>query len=157
NYTILFDDGTLTITPAPLIVTANGATRLYGQPNPALSASYSGLLNSDTPASLAGTLGFTIAATQSSPVGAYALTPGSPTSSHDTITFIDGTLNITPAPLIVTANDATRIYGQPNPVFSITYSGLVNGDTAAIFTGALATVANAGSPVGDYAIDRGSF
>ena len=50
----------------------------------------------------------------------------------------------------MTADDAARAYGQPNPAFSATYAGLVNGDTPASLGGALtfATPAAAASPVG---------
>jgi len=40
------------------------------------------------------------------------------------------------APLAVTANDATRFYGMPNPTFGSTLSGFVNGDSAAVILGA---------------------
>jgi hypothetical protein len=35
------------------------------------------------------------------------------------------------APLLIAANDATRVAGRPNPAFSARYSGFVNGDDAA--------------------------
>src|SRR5262249_12086591 len=37
----------LTVTPATLTVTANGATRAYGVANPAFSASYAGFVNGE--------------------------------------------------------------------------------------------------------------
>ncbi|HXR06344.1 MAG TPA: beta-galactosidase GalA, partial [Candidatus Acidoferrum sp.] len=59
------------------------------------------------------------------------------------------TLNVTLAPLTVTAANAMRAYGQTNPVFTGTMTGLINGDniTADYTCGATAT-----SPVGTYAI-----
>jgi hypothetical protein len=64
------------------------------------------------------------------------------------------TFTITPAPLSVTAADAARAYGQPNPAFTVTYSGFVNGDTASSLDGSLSdsTPATASSPVGTYPI-----
>ncbi|MPW16828.1 filamentous hemagglutinin N-terminal domain-containing protein [Paraburkholderia sp. CNPSo 3157] len=54
----------------------------------------------------------------------------------------------------VTANGATRIAGAPNPAFTFTASGLINGDTAAgALTGSLTTPANQNSLPGQYPID----
>jgi len=44
------------------------------------------------------------------------------------------TINVTPAPLSVTANNASKIYGAALPTFTANYSGFVNGDTAASLT-----------------------
>jgi Concanavalin A-like lectin/glucanases superfamily/MBG domain/MBG domain (YGX type)/Bacterial Ig domain len=56
------------------------------------------------------------------------------------------------APLTITAN-ASKIYGQPLPIFQATYSGFVNGDTAATaIKGSfrIETTATQTSPVGSY-------
>ncbi|MEM5386215.1 filamentous hemagglutinin N-terminal domain-containing protein [Paraburkholderia phymatum] len=54
----------------------------------------------------------------------------------------------------VTANGATRIAGAPNPAFTFTASGLINGDTAAgALTGSLTTPAKQNSLPGQYPID----
>ncbi|MEX3931767.1 filamentous hemagglutinin N-terminal domain-containing protein [Paraburkholderia phymatum] len=56
--------------------------------------------------------------------------------------------------VIVTANGATRFAGAPNPAFTFTASGLINGDTAAgALTGSLTTAANQNSQPGQYPID----
>jgi hypothetical protein len=53
----------------------------------------------------------------------------------------------------VTADGKTRIAGAPNPVFTFTASGLINGDTAAgALTGTLTSPANQNSPPGKYPI-----
>ena len=50
-------------------------------------------------------------------------------------------------------SDATRIYGDPNPTFSFTFTGFVNGDTAAVVTGSPAcTSADPTAAVGTYPI-----
>ncbi len=58
------------------------------------------------------------------------------------------------APLTVTATDASRPYGQPNPPLGATYSGFVNREDATVLAGspACTTGATAASPVGEYAI-----
>src|SRR5207253_5554384 len=111
-------------------------------------------VNSDTPSALGGTLTFATAATSVSSVGSYAVTPGGLTSSNYTITFINGTLNITPATLTVTAIDASKIYGQANPAFAVSYVGFVNSDTPSALGGTLTltTAATAASSLGSYAV-----
>ena len=45
NYTITFTGSTLTITPAPLTVTANSQTKVYGTADPSLTDSVTGLVD----------------------------------------------------------------------------------------------------------------
>jgi hypothetical protein len=153
NYTITFVNGTLMVAPAPLTVTANSATKSYGQPNPAFTVSYGGFVNGDSASSLGGALSFSTPATGSSSVGTYAITPSGLASTNYAISFAGGTLTITPAPLLVTADNSTKIYGQANPALTVSYSGFVNGDTAGSLGGtlSLSTPATAASAVGSYA------
>jgi hypothetical protein len=145
---------TLVVTPAPLTVTANDAGKLYGAALPAFTAGFSGFVNGDTPADLDGTLALATPATAASPVGTYPVTPGGLTSPNYTITFADGTLTVTRAPLTVTANDASRVFGRPNPTFTASYTGLVGGDAPADLGGTLtfSTAADANSPAGTYPV-----
>jgi hypothetical protein len=56
--------------------------------------------------------------------------------------------------LTVTADGKTRPIGAPNPPFTYTASGLINGDTAAgTLSGSLTSAATPASPAGQYAID----
>ena len=63
---------------------------------------------------------------------------------------------ITPAPLLVSVTDASRLIGRPDPAFPVTYAGLVAGQTAATsdLSGTLRylTGATASSPPGRYAV-----
>ena len=63
-------------------------------------------------------------------------------------------LTATQAVLTVKANDATRIFGQPNPTFTALITGFVNGDTQSVVSGAaaLSTTATQASSVGTYPI-----
>jgi len=152
NYAIAFAPGNLTVTPAPLTITANSLSKVYGQANPVLTARYAGFVNGDTPAAVSG-LSLTTSATPTSGVGGYAITPANATAANYALSFATGTLTITPAPLTVRANDKNRFYGQTDPAFTVTTTGLVNGDTAAVVNGlALRTPATGGSRVGDYPI-----
>ena len=147
---------TQTVNPAPLTVTANDATKIYGQPDPAFTASYSGFVLGQDPSALGGTLSLSTPATAASHVqaGGYPITPGGLTSTNYAITFVNGTLTITPAPLTITADDQSMVYGASLPDLTASYSGFVNGDTSANLATpvTLSTAATPSSPVGTYTI-----
>ncbi|KUG08110.1 MBG domain-containing protein [Solirubrum puertoriconensis] len=149
NYDISYQAGTLTVTPVDLIVTADNKSKVYGQVNPAFTASYSGLVNSDTPASLGGSLSFATQATASSPVGAYDVTPSGLTSGNYTLAFKAGTLTIGKAQLSATANNKSRLYGGANPAFDGTLSGVQNTDA---ITASYTSMAKQTTGTGTYSI-----
>ena len=129
----------------------------YGGTVPALAYTYTGLVNSDTGASFTGSLATT--ATSSSNVGGYSITEGTlaATGNYTIGTFNAGTLTVNPAPLTVTASNESMTYGGTVPALAYTYTGLVNGDTSASFTGGLATTATSSSTVGRYSITQGTL
>ena len=100
NYTIGYVNGSLTITPAPLTITANDASRPVNTPNPQFTASYAGFVGGETPAVLNGALSFSTPATQASPVGIYPITPYGQSSGNYAITYVDGDLTVSRAPVI---------------------------------------------------------
>src|SRR5207237_7783222 len=77
--------------------------------------------------------------------------------SNYTISYTSGTLTVNKAPLTVTAASVSRSYGTANPSFTVSYSGLVNGETAAVLSGSpsLTTTATPSSPPGAYPITIG--
>ncbi len=131
DYTISYVAGTLTVTPAALTITANNQTKVYGAALPALTAGYSGFVNGDTSTSLTTKPTLTTTATAASQVGSYTITASGATDADYSISYVAGTLTITPAPLTVTANNVSKVYGAPNPTFSVTYAGFVNGNGGA--------------------------
>ena len=140
--------------PTTLTITANNAARLYGSPDPVFSVSYAGFVNGDGPSALSGSPSCTSNSNAASPVGAYPITCSGLTSSSYSIEFVPGVLTITPAPLTIAANNATRLYGANNPAFMVSYTGFVNGDTPASLSGALScsSGATSSSSVGGYTI-----
>jgi hypothetical protein len=94
DYTITYADGTLTVNPATLTVTANDAIKHFGQGNPDFTASYDGFVLGQDASALGGSLAFTTTALGSSYVGGYAVTPGGLSSTNYAITFNTGTLTI---------------------------------------------------------------
>jgi sugar lactone lactonase YvrE len=114
NYTFNFMPGSFTITPAPLTLTANTLSRLVGMPNPTLTFTASGFVNSDTAANLTTQPTLTTTATTSSATGDYAITISGATSPNYTITFVPGTLHVLPTTGIVQPTSAPLI--QPEQV-----------------------------------------
>jgi hypothetical protein len=156
NYLFNFTNGTLTVNPATLTVTANNTNRLYGATNPVFTVSYSGFVNGDTASVLSGSPSLATSAITNSPAGSYTITNtiGALSATNYTFSFTNGTLTINPAALTVTANSTNRIYGLVNPTFTASYIGFVNGDTTNVLSGSpsLTTAATAASPVGTYPI-----
>ena len=76
---------------------------------PALTASYSGLVNGDTPASLTAQPRFRPRRRRASHVSGspYAITASGAADPDYTISYVPGTLTVTPAVLTITADDQT--------------------------------------------------
>ena len=155
NYTISYQNGTLTVTKRPLTAKPTPISRYYGDPNPDLTIDYTSFVNGDDESSLASIPVASTTATTTSNVGSYAikLTGGSATN-YD-ITCENGTLTVVKAPVSITINDKERIYGDSNPSFTYTLQGLKNGETspAWIVKPTLSTLATKTSPVGVYDIN----
>lgn len=148
NYEITYVNGTLTVTnESPATVTAESYIRVYGEDNPDFDY-FSDATN------LGGEPKITCEATKTSPVGTYpiVITKGSVTNAN--VTYVNGTLTITKAPLKVSVGNYSRNYGEDNPAFTVTYSGFKNGDTEASLTKkpTATCAAIATSAVGSYSI-----
>jgi hypothetical protein len=154
NYSFTFSSGTLTVNQAPLTFTATNKTKVYGSANPSLDATVAGFVLGQTISSLTGEVLVQTSATTASPVGTYPITVTQNTliAPNYSLTFVDGTLSVTKTVLTVTANGASREYGQANPSFSVFYTGFLNGDTASVLTGSVSysTLATATSSTGFY-------
>src|SRR5262249_25704675 len=109
----------------------------------------------DTSSSLTTQPTVSTTATTGSAAGSYPITAsGAVANANYTISYVAGTLTISPAALTVKADNPTRAYGAANPTLTVSYTGFVNGDTAASLTTppTVSTPATAASPVGTYAI-----
>ncbi len=152
NYDFAYVPGSLTITPAPLSVTIDSKTRVYGTANPVLTASISGLRNGDTDAVVSG-LRLRTGAIARSDAGDYLITGSGAVAANYRFDYVPGTLTITKALLQVRVNNASREYGLANPEFSASITGFRNGDRADVVSGLVfGTPATIGSDIGSYAI-----
>jgi autotransporter-associated beta strand protein len=143
NYTITYNTGNLTVTPAILNVTATGLL-VYGfDPSNAIYvAQYAPLQGTDSVAVITGSANFSTDATSSNYVGsnylAHVLDIGTLTSPNYTFAAgADGVLTITNRPLTVTnvlANN--KVYdGTATATLDLSgagLSGLVNGDETSV-------------------------
>jgi hypothetical protein len=138
-----------TVDKAPLLVTAENRTRIYGQANPVFTVDYTGFVLGENASVLGGTLSISTTATAASPVGSYGITPSGLTSGNYTLFYASGVLTITPATLVVTPSNASRQYGMANPSLTGVITGIQNGDN---LSASYSTSATSTSPVGTYPI-----
>ena len=149
NYEISYVNGTLKVTDADaVVVTAKSYTRTYGDKNPTFEYTSQG-------AALDGKPEISCEATESSPVGTYPIVikKGSVKNYNDT--YVNGTLTITKAPLMVGVKDETITEGEAIPAFTLTYDGFKNSDTeTSAFTKkpVASTTATSKSEAGTYPI-----
>ena len=140
-----------TVTPAALTITANGQTKLYGAVLPALTVSYSGFVNGDTSASLTTqpTISTTASAASHVAGSPYPITASGAVDSNYTMSYVGGSLTITPVGLTITAVNKTKAYGAALPSLTATYAGFVSGDSSVSLTTqpTLSTTATASSHV----------
>ncbi len=155
NYEITYVGGTTTVIPAPLTITASSGTMTYGGAVPVISPNVSGLQNGENVSVLGAGLACTTTATPTSSVGSYSSSCSGAVDANYTDQLRDGTVTVTPAPLVDHRRRPTRMtYGDPAPVITPIISGLQNGETATVL-GAEPGVHHGArtppSPVGDYA------
>jgi hypothetical protein len=152
NYTISYVAGSVTDSAAALIITASSGTMTYGGTAPTITASYSGFVNGDTAASLTTAPTCSTTATSHSSPGTYTSSCRGAVDANYTIGYGSGTVVVSPAPLTITASSATMTQGGTVPTITPSYSGFVNGDSAASLTTAptCSTTATPQSAAGSY-------
>jgi hypothetical protein len=110
NYTFVYNNGTLTVNKASLTITADNKTKPFSTVNPTLTASYTGLVNGDTPASLTTLPTLTTTAVTGSPVGTYPITISGASGTNYNISYTAGTMTV--SSVSMTFNSiAAQIYG----------------------------------------------
>jgi hypothetical protein len=143
---IEYVNGTLTITD-DVVVTAKSYTREYGDTNPTFEYTVDG-------AKLEGTPAITCEATATSPVGTYDIIIAKGDITNTDVTYVNGKLTITKAPLTITAKSYTVKQGKDLPALKLEYSGFKNNETDTVFTTkpTVTTKATKNSAPGTYEI-----
>lgn len=142
-----------TINKAPMTLSVNDVQREYGEPNPPFTCSISGFVNGENEQTLGTTPAFECEATQMSKVGNYRIRASLNAQNYE-ITYKYGTLNIVKAPITATVSDSYKVYGNINPNFALSFSGLKNNETVPEWTAApkFSTTATVASGVGKYPV-----
>ena len=104
NYAITYVNGTTTVIPAPLTITASSGTMTYGGAVPAITPIVSGLQNGENVSVLGAGLICTTTASPTAPVDTYPTSCSGAVDANYTISYVSGTIVITPAPLSITAS-----------------------------------------------------
>ncbi|MBR3201431.1 MAG: InlB B-repeat-containing protein, partial [Mogibacterium sp.] len=147
NYNVVYETGTLTINKATVTVTADGKSKVYGDADPELTATVTGLKNGDAESAIS----YTLSRAEGENVGDYAITPaGDAVQGNYDVVYVPGTLTITKAKVTVTADNKTKKYGEGDPELTATVSGLKNGDAESVISYTLSRAE--GENVGEYTI-----
>ena len=149
NYNVHFESGTLTITKAPLIISAGNYTKKQGDAMPVFKASYAGFKNGENESVLTKQPAFSCEANEASAPAEYAVTISGADAENYEISYEQGRLTVVEADaVVVRAKSYSRQYGDENPVFEFDTEGAALDGTPEIVCSAVAN-----SPVGSYTIE----
>ncbi|WP_162344410.1 MBG domain-containing protein [Pontibacter fetidus] len=149
NYSITYNPANFEITKALLTVKADDKSRIYGDANPQLTISYDGFVNSESESVLTQAPAITTTATITSSAGSYPISVSGGQATNYSFIYEAGVLTINKADISVVASDKSKTYGDENPAFTGTITGVKNGDA---ITANYSSAAVASSPVGTYDI-----
>lgn len=123
-------DGTLTVTKAPLTITAKSYTISQIDQLPDFAVTYSGFKNNEKSTVLAQqpTVTCNVPEGKYLPEGTYDIVVSGAEAGNYDISYVNGTLTVTKAPLVtLKAQDVTVEYGEDIPSFTYTASADVDG------------------------------
>ncbi|MBR6948250.1 MAG: hypothetical protein IKH53_09890, partial [Muribaculaceae bacterium] len=102
-----------TIEKAPLTITAQDVTMVYGEEVPALEVTYNGFVNGEDASVLTAQPAISTSATSSSTPGTYAITVSGAEAQNYAISYVNGTLTIGKrTQTIALADELTLTYGD---------------------------------------------
>ena len=133
---------------SPATIKVRNCSREYGDDNPTLEFETEG-------ATLIGEPEIICSADKNSKVGTYEIEINKGTIKNYLVTFVPGTLTVTKAPLVVTAENYTITQGDKLPEFTANYSGFKNGEDESVLTKqpVFSCDANEASAPGEYPIN----
>ena len=170
NYAISYANGSLTIDPAPLLLTyrADPVSSAYGGPLAGLSGmvSASGFVGGEGLADLGGGASWATLAGPGAPAGRHAISGTGLTSGNYAITASQdpgnaGAYTIDPVPLAIAANDARKAFDGLGWAGGngVTFAGFVSGDGPASLGGTLVFggAAQGARAAGSYPLTAGGL
>ena len=129
----------VTIAPAPVTVTAENKTKTYGETDPELTATVTGLISGEPD------IAYTISRAAGEDANSYDITPaGDAVQGNYAVSFVNGTLTINKKTVGIAWGETTFSYNGAPHVPTATATGLVNSDVIGI------TVTGAQTNVGNY-------
>lgn len=138
-YSVTVLPGTFTITKAPVTVKVDNKFKVYGQDDPEFTATVTGLAGEDT-------LDIAFDRETGENVGTYIIKASAEDENYK-ITVEFGELVITKAPVIVTVDNQTKVYGEKDPELTVTVGKLQFNDKLDIVI-----TRESGEDVGEYTI-----
>ncbi|MEE2922998.1 MAG: MBG domain-containing protein, partial [Pseudomonadota bacterium] len=159
NYNISYVDGLLNIAKASLTITASDDSKTYDglSYSGGNGVSYDGFVSGEDESVLGGSLAYGGTAQGARDAGDYAISASGLTSGNYEISYVDGSLDVGKADLIVTASDDSKTYDglSYSGGNGVTYDGFVSGEDESVLSGALAYGGSAqgAKDAGDYVIE----
>ena len=115
--------GDFEIKKAQLTVTVDNKTKTYGANDPEFTATVTGMKNGDTEAAIKAALDLKFTREQGENVGTYEITATGKELDNYTVTYVPGTLTITPntdeVTVTITGNSATEVYDATEKSFKV--------------------------------------
>ncbi|HEU4470376.1 MAG TPA: MBG domain-containing protein, partial [Flavisolibacter sp.] len=104
----------LTVAKAPLTIRADDKLKPQGDPNPALTLTYTGFVYGENASVLTTPVNISTTAVTASPAGTYPIVVSGGAAANYTITLVNGTMTVTPRqPQTITFNAlSSRTYGS---------------------------------------------
>ncbi|WP_161993908.1 MBG domain-containing protein, partial [Cyclobacterium xiamenense] len=152
NYRLEYTGAAFLVEAATVTILIDNKEKVYGNPNPALTFSYSGFVGQDSELAVPPTLETAVELTTG--VGRYEISVknGTALDPNYRVAIENGRLEVVPAPLAIVADNKKRKFGEVNPALTFRYEGLVAGDTKIDREPFVFTLAESASPVGTYPI-----
>ena len=122
NYDVTVNDGVFTITEKAVTLDIANKSKVYGDVDPALTATATGLVGSDT-------LDYTLDREDGEDVGTYAITATLGSNPNYDVTVNDGVFTITEKAVTLDIANKSKVYGDVDPALTATATGLVGSDT----------------------------
>lgn len=141
----------ITVTKAPLTITASSASMTYGGPSPAIAPTYSPFVNSENASNLSTQPVCTTTAVPLSPaLSSQTSSCAGAVSTNYEFTYVSGVVTVNKAPLLISPQAAQMTYGTQPPAITPVYAGFVNGQGPSVLLTptVCTTTATSTSPAG---------
>ena len=138
------------IDPTIITVTADNKNKTYGYDDPELTVTVTG------PSDAVDEIAYTVSREhvgedEGENVGTHVIkVEGDDKQGNYTVNFVNGTLTINQAPVTVTVGNKSKNYGDDDPTFTSTVTGLKRNDTEEVITRTISRAA--GEDAGSYTI-----